>query len=56
MYEIYYKKTDTELILTVCPIKGCKVGGWECAKCVHFNGKNSKKQRVICSLSHTEKQ
>lgn len=52
MYEIYYKKTSTDLLVTVCPIKGCKVGGWKCTQCQHFSGKNMKRQRVKCSLNH----
>ena len=52
MYEIYYKKTSTDLLVSVCPIKGCKIGGWKCTQCQHFGGKNIQKQRVKCSINH----
>ena len=52
MYEIYYKKTSTDLLVSVCQIKGCKIGGWKCTQCQHFQGKNIQKQRVKCSLNH----
>lgn len=50
MFEIHYKKTRTDLLLTECKVKGCKVGGYYCCcKCPHFGGKNKEKQRVKCS-------
>lgn len=55
MYEIYYKKTNTDLLITECKFKGCKVGGYYCANCAHFGGKNVQKQHVKCSLNHEMK-
>lgn len=55
MFEIYYKKTSTELLVSVCKIKGCKIGGWECVNCVHFNGKNSKRQIVRCTINQAKR-
>lgn len=52
MYEIYYKKTSTDLLVSVCPIKGCKIGGYYCVNCQHFEGKNVQKHRVKCTLNH----
>lgn len=53
MYEVYYeKKTNTDLLVSVCPIKGCKIGGWKCVQCEHFGGKSIQKQRVKCSCNH----
>lgn len=52
MYEIYYKKTSTDLLVSVCPVKGCKIGRYHCANCEHFGGKNIQRQRVKCTLNH----
>lgn len=52
MYEIYYKKTRTDLLQTKCKFKGYKVGGLKCTQCKHFGGKNIQKQRVKCTLNH----
>lgn len=56
MYEVYFKKTSTDLLQTECKVKGCKVGGYYCVNCIHFGGKSIQKQRVKCSLNHDLKQ
>lgn len=55
MYEISYKKTSTDLLVSECPFTGCKIGGYHCVNCQHFGGKNIQKQHVKCSLKHDMK-
>lgn len=55
MYEIYYEKTSTDLLQTICPVKGCLTGGYYCVNCEHYGGKNRKEQYVKCSLNHATK-
>lgn len=43
-----YEVSETSLLLTKCPFYDCLIGGWHCANCVHFQGKNMEEKTVNC--------
>lgn len=54
MYNVIkYEVSDTDLLLTECPTYDCLIGGWYCANCIYFKGKNNRK--VNCMKEHLRK-
>lgn len=47
---VYYEKDEYEYLITHCPFYPENlIGGYSCAQCSYFCGKNRKEQLVRCS-------